>query len=158
MKKTNFLNKLHNEGKLKLVEPSEEIKESYLKKSESHLSSAKILLQNSRLEEAVSMAYYSMYYTLTALLYKTGIKCENHTATIIILKEIFNTDNEKIAFAKKERIDKQYYVDFQITKKEVKELINATEEFNTTLLNKIARINREYIHKHREKLKNLLKK
>ncbi len=41
MKELDFLKKIMNEGKLKLVEPSEEIKESYLRKSESYLDSAK---------------------------------------------------------------------------------------------------------------------
>lgn len=33
MKKQGFLNKLKKEGKLELVEPSEEIKDSYIEKS-----------------------------------------------------------------------------------------------------------------------------
>jgi uncharacterized protein (UPF0332 family) len=64
MKKTNFLNKIKKEGKLELVQPSEEMKQSYLIKSESNIISAKILLTNGRLEESVSLAYYSMYHLL----------------------------------------------------------------------------------------------
>ena len=60
MKKINFLSKLYKEGKLQLVSPSETIKNSYIAKSESNLASAKILLDNQRLEESVSLAYYSM--------------------------------------------------------------------------------------------------
>ena len=78
MKKSDFLEKLREEGKLKLVEPSEEVKQAYLRKSASYLDSAKLLLENEKLEEAVSMAYYSMYYSLLALLFKVGIKSENH--------------------------------------------------------------------------------
>jgi len=43
MKKINFLSKLRREGKLEIVEPSEEMKKSYILKSESNLTSAKIL-------------------------------------------------------------------------------------------------------------------
>jgi len=39
------------------------------------------------------MAYYSMYYSVLALFFATGIKCENHTAAIILLREIFAIDN-----------------------------------------------------------------
>ena len=109
MRKINFLAKLFDEGKLQLVNPSEEIKDSYIKKSESNLISAKILLENNKLEESVSLVYYSMYHMLTALLFKVGIKCENHSASIILLKELFSIDNSGIFFAKKERVDKQYY-------------------------------------------------
>jgi len=45
MRKISFGAKLKREGILELVEPSEEIMQSYLKKSESYLGSAKILLQ-----------------------------------------------------------------------------------------------------------------
>ena len=100
--------------KLALVEPSEEIKQSYIQKSESNIVSAKILLNNNKLEEAVALAYYSMYHFITALFFKAGIKSENHTASISLLKEIFGIDNEYLIFAKKERLDKQYYVNFKI--------------------------------------------
>jgi len=42
MKKTNFLSKLKKEGKLELVDSSEEIKQSYIIKSESNITSSKI--------------------------------------------------------------------------------------------------------------------
>ena len=46
MKKTSFLNKLREEEKLELVEPSKEIKDSYILKSKSNLVSSKILFEN----------------------------------------------------------------------------------------------------------------
>ncbi|MBN1645360.1 HEPN domain-containing protein [Candidatus Woesearchaeota archaeon] len=103
MKKISFLIKLNTKRKLEIVELSEEMKNSYIEKSESNLISSKILLKNERLEEAVSLAYYSMYHILAALLFKIGIKRENHSASIILLKEIFDINNKEIAFAKKEK-------------------------------------------------------
>lgn len=133
MKKINFLIRLKEEGKLSTIDTSDEIKESYVKKSASSLKSAKILLENEQIEDAVPMAYYSMYNMLTALLYKVGIKCENHSASIIILKELFGIGNSEILSAKTERVDKQYYVDFEITKEEVGNLIKSAEQFNSML-------------------------
>src|SRR3989338_7630546 len=112
MKRTNFLIKLNKKGIIDIVKPSDEISQSYIMKSESNLISAKILLSNERLEESVSLAYYSMYHLLNALLIKVGIKSENHTASIILLKLLFGIDNKDIYESKKERIDKQYYIDF----------------------------------------------
>jgi uncharacterized protein (UPF0332 family) len=155
MKRIDFLVKLQNEGKLELVEPSELITESYMVKSESYMGSAKLLFENNRLEESVSMAYYSMYYLLTALLFRTGIKCENHSASIFLLKEVFNIDSSSIYFAKKERIDKQYYVDFSITEEEVETIIRTAEEFNAELTDFIARLNSEKIKEFRGKLEKL---
>lgn len=155
MKKINFLAKLFDEGKLQLVDSSEEIKQSYLKKSESNLISAKILLENNKLEESVSLVYYSMYHMLTALFFKVGIKCENHSASIILLKELFSIDNSNILFAKKERIDKQYYTDFNISKQEILEAIRIAEDFNKRLLDFISKLDNQEVKEYRKKLKML---
>ena len=139
----NFLIKLFKERKLELVETSDEIKESYLEKSESCLISSKILFDNDRLEESVGLAYYSMYNAVLALFFKCGIKCENHAASIILLKEVFDFDNTNLSEAKKERIDKQYYVGFEVTKDDVKKAIEVTEDFNHGLLDFISKVNNE---------------
>lgn len=156
MKKTRFLNKLAKEGKLRLDEPSDTIKNSYIEKSRSYLSSAKLLLEHDKLEESVSMSYYSMYYAAIALLHKTGIKSENHTATIVLLKELYGIDNTALQEAKKERVDKQYYVDFTITRDETQTLIRKAETFNATLLDHNEKLTNQQIKKHREKIKKLM--
>ena len=154
--KNKLLVKLVKEGKLKLIEGSEEIKDSYIEKSESNLDSAKILLENNKLEESVSLAYYSMYNISTALFFKIGIKCENHSALIILLNEIFEIDNSSISYAKKERIDKQYYADFEISKDEVSEVISSAEEFNLLLIDFMSKIGNLEIEKYREKFKEVI--
>lgn len=151
-----FLKKLHKEKKFELVDSSEEIKESYIEKSESNLISAKILLDNDRLEESVYLTYYSMYHIVTALFFKVGIKCENHTAAIILLKKIFDLDNSDIKFAKQERVDKQYYTDFKIKKNEVKGAIETAEEFNASILDFISRLNAQDLMNYRNNFKNLI--
>ncbi len=156
MRKLDFLKKLNEEGKLKLVEPSEEVKQAYLEKSTSYLESAKLLLKNKKLEEAVSMVYYSMYYSLLALLFKVGIKSENHTASIILLKELFNLDNSEILKAKKERIDKQYYIDFKIAESDVKGLIKTAEKFNAIIFDYLERLNLNVINEVRGKFRKLI--
>jgi len=153
MPKESFWTKMKKEEKLKLVEPSEEVKESYIKKSESNTSAAKLLLENGMLEEAVSIAYYSMYNLLLSLLFKAGIKSENHNASIILLKKLFNKDNTLISGAKKERIDKQYFVDFKITRQEVIDTIRTSEEFNAEMIDYISRITNDEIKEARKKFK-----
>ena len=157
MAKPGFLAKLVKEGKLGMVEPSEEIKSSYIRKSESYLESARILLEKGKLEESVSMAYYSMYHMLTALLFRTGIKCENHSASITLLKEVFGIDNSEISRTKYERVDKEYYVDFQITRDEVVKIIGRAEGFNSSLLDFISRMNAGKIKMFRIRMESLLR-
>jgi uncharacterized protein (UPF0332 family) len=149
MKRADFLRKLHDEGKLKEVEPSAEIAEAYLQKSDKSLVSAKALLDIGNLEDSVAMAYYAMYHCLVALLFRTGIKCENHSAAIILLQEVFGIDNSQISKAKSERVDKQYYVDFSISKNETGDAILAAEEFKANLKDFIDRLNSEKIREYR---------
>lgn len=156
MRKINFLIKLNRDGKLQTVAPSESIKDSHMAKSESNLVSAKILLDNERLEESVSLAYYSMYHMLTALLFRVGIKCENHAAAIILLKAVFGIDNRDISFAKDERIDKQYYADFHIAKEDVAEAIVTAEEFDKKLLDFLSRLDNQKTEEYRKKFQSLI--
>ncbi len=151
MPKQSFLNKLKKEGKLTLAEPSEEICMSYLEKSENCLKAAKILLENKLYENSVSSSYYAMYNVLIALLFRTGIKCENHSASILLLKEIFHNDKlfKIISFAKEERIDKQYYVTSQknveLTKDSAQDMIHRAEEFTIGLKLSIKSINHDMV-------------
>jgi len=156
MKKINFLNNLYKEEKLKETAPSTDIKTAYLEKSAKSLSSAKILLKTGNLEDAVALAYYAMYHCLLALLFRVGIKCENHNAAIILLKEAFNIDNKEISKAKSERVDKQYYIDFSVTKNEVAESIKIAEDFIAELTDFIEKLTEEKIKEYHNKITALI--
>jgi len=161
MKRQDFLNKLKKEGKFELIEPSEEIKVSYLNKSENCLKSAKILFQNNLYENSISEAYYCMYNSLLSLLFKTGIKSENHSASIILFDKLFDEEEllKIISFAKKERIDKQYYIETQQTSKVTEESCNdmilKAEDFLIKIKLLIERLNLHDINKHRIKFQEL---
>lgn len=151
-----FLISLIKQDRLKLVESSENIFNSYLEKSSSNFESAKILLEANKLEESVSLVYYSMYNLVLALLYKVGIKSENHSGSIILLKELFDFDNQLIFEAKKERIDKQYYVGFEVSKKEVEESLVIAENFNRDLKGFVSGLNKIDIKNYRNKFEDLI--
>ncbi len=151
MKKISFLNKLKKQNKLKLVESSDEVSKSYIEKSGKSMNSAKATFKIESFEDSVALAYYSMYYCVLALLFKIGIKCENHTAAIILLKEIFNIDNKEILKSKEERIDKQYYVDFSVTKTDVEKMIKTAEKFNSEILDFLDKLGNEKVMEYRNK-------
>ncbi len=155
MKKINFLMKLHKENKLLVVEPSNEVKEAYWQRSNESLSSAKALLKIGNLKDSVALAYYSMYHEILALLFRIGVKSENHAASIILLKEVFQIDNSRISKAKSERVDKQYYVDFSVTDEEAKASIKTAEEFISEMHDFIAKLTEEGINSYREKAMQL---
>jgi len=157
MRKLSFLSKLKKEGKLELVEPSEEICKSYIEKADNCLKSAKLLLQNSLYENSVSMSYYAMYNSLTALLFKTGIKCENHAGSIVLFKKLFGRLElfKIISSAKEERIDKQYYVtsekNFVLTKESAEDMVKKAEDFLLKMKLSITDLKNEQIENLREK-------
>lgn len=159
MKKLSFLSKLKKEGKLELVESSEEICKSYRDKAENCLKSAKLLLEHNLYENSVSMSYYAMYNLLTALLFKCGIKCENHAGSIILFKKLFDRLDlfKEISFAKKERIDKQYYVtsekNFVLTKESADDMVEKAEDFLVKMKLLITELKNEQIEELRERFK-----
>lgn len=97
-----------------------------------------------------------MYHVLTALLFRTGIKSENHSASIILLKRVFGIDNSEISYSKKERVDKQYYVDFKITMAEVNDAVKKAEEFNSRLTDFISRLSNEDVKAYRKKFREII--
>ncbi|MFW6014772.1 MAG: HEPN domain-containing protein [Candidatus Nanoarchaeia archaeon] len=151
-----FLLKLKKENKIQIVEPSEDICKSYLQKSEKSKRSAKATYEIESYEDSVALTYYSMYYSVLALLFRTGVKCENHTAAAMLLKQIFDIDNKDIEQAKAQRIDKQYYVDFSVTKEEVKNAIRTAEDFNTKIFNFIDSLSNKDVDYYRKKTQSLL--
>jgi uncharacterized protein (UPF0332 family) len=156
--RNKFLNKLKKEEKLELVEPSDEICDSYLGKSANCLKSAKLLLQNNLYENSIGISYYAMYNLFLALLFRVGIKCENHSGSILLLKLLFEENDlfKLVSNAKKERIDKQYYVTTEkdeITKEIAEELFNNAEEFVLKMKVVIKNLNNDSIDKLREKFK-----
>jgi uncharacterized protein (UPF0332 family) len=156
MKELTFLKSLKRKKIIQLVEPSEEMKSSYLIKAENCLKSSKILYQNQLYENSTSEAYYCMYNSLLSLLFKVGIKSENHSASIILLDRLFKKKElAKILFwAKGERIDKQYYIETQqmvkVTKESCSEMILKAEDFLVKMKLLIREIGNEEINSFRD--------
>ena len=156
-----FLNKLKKEGKLELVEPSEDICDSYSEKSANCLKSARLLLQNNLYENSIGMSYYAMCDLLVALLFRMGIKCENHGGSILLLKLLFQEEElyTLISDAKKERIDKQYYVTTgkdEITKEIAGELLSDAEAFVLESKVIINNLGNEDINEYRKRFAKLI--
>lgn len=89
-------------------------------------------------------------------MFRVGIKSENHTISIWLLKELFEIDNKSIKNAKKERIEKQYYVDSKALEQEVKDLTRDTEDFITLIFNFIETLKQDDIDRFRNKARKIL--
>lgn len=156
MKNINFLIKLKKEKKIEAVEPNEEIKESYLKDSESYFVSSKMLFKENKLKESTQLIYFSVYYSILAILFRVGIKSENHLGSIILLKEVFGLDNSFVLILQKKRVG-TYYPDFNLQKQELNELIQKAGEFNVNLFDFISKLTNEQIKTYRNKFFNIIK-
>jgi len=153
MKKSNFLSELAKKGKIKISEPSQQVSNSYLKKSENSLKSAKILLKSELYENSISMSYYAMYNCLIGLFFRIGIKSENHSGSILLFKKLFRKKLELfkiMSFAKEERIDRQYYVTPGTTKKSADDMVKKAEKIVIQLRLILKNMNDEEISKLRE--------
>jgi len=117
---------------LELVEPDKDLSDAYLKKAEGSLMAAFALKGNRDWE--ISSSYYTMYFSLYAILIKIGIKCEIHSCTISFmqhfLKEYFTAEDiELIEKSQKARIDAQYYSDRNVSDDLYKRIIKSPPLF-----------------------------
>jgi len=120
------------------------------------MTSAKLLMQNGLFENSISMSYYAMYN----LLFKTGIKCENHGGAILLLKLLIEEPelHRTISDAKAERIDKQYYVvtdKDEITKEIAENQIFDAEKFNLRMKLILQKMNIDRIRTMRQKFNTI---
>lgn len=155
------MNKLKQEGKLELTEPSEEISQSYLIKSNKCIQVAKLAYEADIYENAVSEAYYSIYNTVQTLFFKCGVKCENHSGAVILIRSLFKLDALYSIFSefKKDRIDNQYYVSVinaePINKEKCDERIKTAQKFNAELRAYIGKITNQEINKIRKEFQEI---
>ena len=85
----NKVDELINKGKLKRAVIS---KEMYLKEfniSGKDLSAAKKSFEDENYKWATIQAYYAIFHAVRALIYKTGLREESHTALKTALKELY---------------------------------------------------------------------
>jgi len=84
---------------IKLIESNDNLALSYIKMAENAIGTMN-RERNYNLMFAISACYYSMYYSLYAVLMKIGIKCEIHSCTLefmkILLSKFYSTEDIKI--------------------------------------------------------------
>ena len=98
-------------GGLRIAEPNERLCKSYLEQAKSSLLRAEKDLNEGDLLWATVAIYYAEYYALYSFLQRIGIKCENHSCSILAVTFLLGEDKTKIINDHKDkRIDAQYYM------------------------------------------------
>lgn len=146
-----LINKLKKEGKIKLIDPSENVSKSYLEKSKNSLRSSKILMDNNLFENSISMIYYSMYNSLYSILQKIGIKCEIHSCSIkfmeLYLRKFYSKEDcNLIQTAFSCRNNLQYYVDRDVNKSDLKLIFSSARIFVSKSKIILFKINKEFLN------------
>ena len=96
---------------LKIVEPNERLSKSYLEQAKSSLLRAKKDFEDKDLLWTTIAIYYAEYYALYSFLQRIGVKCENHSCSILAVGILLGEDKTKIInYHKGKRIDAQYYI------------------------------------------------
>ena len=144
---------------LSLIEPNSNLAEAYIKKSEEALESMRVNIIN---DWKISTAYYTLYFSLYAVLTKIGIKCEIHSCTIEFakkfLKEFFSEEEfDFIGDSLKARIDSQYYVDKMVPDEQYNKMIKDAPDFLVKCKSILVKLNEKKINEIRMEFKKAVK-
>ncbi|MBI5797485.1 HEPN domain-containing protein [Candidatus Woesearchaeota archaeon] len=127
---------------IRIVEPNERLAQSYIKEAKSSLERAEKNFSDGDLLWASVVIYYSDYYALYSFLQKIGVKCENHSCSILVTGFLLGEDKISVINQhKNKRIDAQYYMKVGKEKevrdmlKEAKMLVLEFDEFISNLNN-----------------------
>src|SRR3989344_92746 len=145
---------------IKLIEKNENLSISYMKMAENALGTMN-RERKYNLTFAISACYYSMYYSLYAILMKIGVKCEIHSCTLEIERFSFSDfytkdDVNIISEAFNLRNIAQYYVDEVIDINEADLIIGKAPLFVSVSKDILARINETDIKKIRDFLRGFI--
>ena len=149
---------LNTKNGLELVEPNTNLSQAYLKKAEDSLKSIDM---NKIKEWKITTAYYSIYFSLYAILMKSGIKCEIHSCTIEFAKHFLKNyfseeDFNLLDDAFKARIDTQYYVNRDVLDEQYQEILKKAPLFFSKCKEITSKITEKEIKIIREELRSLL--
>jgi uncharacterized protein (UPF0332 family) len=139
---------------LKIVEPNERLSKSYLEQSKSSLLRAKKDFEDKDLLWTTVTMYYAEYYALYSFLQRIGVKCENHSCSILAVSFLLGTERTKtINEHKDKRIDAQYYMKVDQENKINLMLIEA-QNFISSFDELVSNLSEEEINKFRDEIKH----
>ena len=140
---------------IELIEPNEDLAKAYIKKAEDSLN-ASLSLENNK-DWKISSLYYTMYFSIYAILIKIGVKCEIHSCTITFAetfldKHLKKEDLNLLKKSMKARIDVQYYTNRNISESLYKEMVENSPKFIVKCKNIITKLTDKEISEIRKKI------
>lgn len=116
---------------LEIITPNKNLRKSYTIKAEEALETSK--LAKSR-DWKICCSYYTIYFSIYAILMEIGIKSEIHICTIefakkFLKKYLSKKDLKLFEMSFSARIDSQYYTNKEVSEEKYKLLIENTTDF-----------------------------
>ena len=140
---------------LKIAEPNERLAKSYLEEAKSSLKRADKNFKDNDLLWTTVVIYYAEYYALYSFLQRIGIKCENHSCSILATTHLLGEDKTQIINRhKNKRIDAQYYMKIG-KEEEVKQMLKEAKMFISMYDELVSNLNEEEINSYRKQFINL---
>jgi len=137
---------------LRLVEPNERLSKSYLEQAKLSLLRAEKDLNDKDLLWSTVAIYYAEYYALYSFLQRIGVKCENHTCSILAVAFLLGSDKtDTINQHKNKRIDAQYYMKVDQESK-IRRMLQEAKTFISGFDELVSILSDGEIKKYREKI------
>ena len=138
---------------LSLIEPNSDLANAYLKKAEEALESMRV---NIIKDWKISTAYYTIYFSLYAVLMKLGVKCEIHSCTIEFAKRFLKDffEEKELDFTEdslKARVDSQYYIDRTVPVEQYNKMVQKAPEFLVKCKSVLIKLNEKKVNEIRDK-------
>ncbi|RLJ06857.1 MAG: hypothetical protein DRP16_04500 [Candidatus Aenigmatarchaeota archaeon] len=116
---------------IQVVEPNKNLAEAYLKKAEESLEDMRMVKTR---DWKIATAYYTMYFSVYAVLMRLGVKSEIHSCTIEFMKRFLSDyfserECELLEDAFNARIDTQYYTDREVKDETINKIIESVPDF-----------------------------
>ena len=145
---------------IELIDPNSNLAEAYLGKAEESLETMRLV--ESR-DWKISAAYYTMYFSLYAILMKIGVKCEIHKCTIecmnSFLTDHFDTEEYRLMKESLEaRIDAQYFIDRNVTDTFFKDMMCKAPDFLVKCKSAVLKLDERKITQIRTKIEKMKRK
>ena len=145
---------------IELIDPNSNLAGAYLGKAEDSLETMRLAESK---DWKISAAYYTMYFSLYAILMKIGVKCEIHKCTIECMNSFLADHFDKEEYKLMEeslraRIDAQYFVDRNITDTLFKNMMRKAPEFLVKCKSVVLKLNERKITQIRTEIEKLRRK
>ena len=137
---------------LKIVEPNQRLSKYYLEQAKSSLLRAKKDFEDKDFLWTTIAIYYAEYYALYSFLQRIGLKCENHSCSILVVDILLGDETTlTIKEHKDKRIDAQYYIKVDQENK-IETMLYEAQGFISNFDEIVSNLSEDDIEKYRNKI------